>query len=473
MKKTKIVTSIGPASNNFDTFKKMVIAGANIARINFSHATITETEKTVKIINEVRKSLNKDVAILYDTKGPEFRIGEVVESGISLISGRTIRIVKNNIIGSQEAFSVNHPAALNSIKIGNTILIENGLMKMQVIDKDLEGLTCKIINGGILYSKKSLSVPGVKLNMPFISQTDYDDIVYACHHDGNFLALSFVSEASDVLEVRKILEKEGRKDIKIISKIENKTGLDNLESIAEVSDGIMIARGDLGVEVSMYELPIYQKKIASTCRNHNIICIVATEMLESMKYNPRPTRAEVTDIANAIYNGTDAVMLSGETTIGKYPIETVMCMNKICEHIEKSITYKNVFATMAVDTPTDAIVKGIVEASNSINAKLIVVPTFSGLSAKLISNLEPEAPILALVTNKEVAYGLQANYGIYTKVVDYYDTMDEMFSKAIEEAKNFMNLSSGDNIIITGGFKSNDPNSDSSVPTNLMKIETI
>ena len=472
MKKTKIVTSIGPASSNFETFKEMVLAGANIARINFSHATIEEREQVVKVVKEVREALNQDVAILYDTKGPEFRNGEVIESGINLISGNTIRVIKDNIIGNQDAFSVNHPEALDSINIGNIILLENGLMKMQVIDKNVDGLTCKIINGGILYSKKSLSVPGVKLNMPFISQTDYDDIVYACHHDGNFLALSFVSEASEVEEVRKILENEGRKDIKIISKIESKTGLDNLESIAEVSDGIMVARGDLGVEVSMYELPIYQKKIASTCRDHNIICIVATEMLESMKHNPRPTRAEVTDIANAVYNGTDAVMLSGETTTGKYPVEAVKCMAEVCEHIEKSIIYKNVFAKSTSATPTDAVVKGIVEAANSISAKLIVVPTFSGLSAKLISNLEPDAPILALVSSKDVAYSLQANYGIYTKVVGYYNTMDEMFSKAVEESKQFMNLNSGDNIIITGGFKANNPNSDS-VPTNLMKIETI
>lgn len=472
MKKTKIVTSIGPASSNVETFKQMVLAGANIARINFSHATIEEREQVVSVVKEVREILNQDVAILYDTKGPEFRNGDVVGDGIHLIPGNTIRIVKDNIIGNDHAFSVNHPEALDSINVGNTILLENGLMKIEVISKETDGLTCKIINGGVLFSKKSLSVPGVKLNMPFISKTDYEDIIYACHHDANFLALSFVSEASEVLEARRILEQEHRQDIKIISKIESKTGIDNLESIAEVSDGIMVARGDLGVEVSMYELPIYQKMIATTCRNHNIICIVATEMLESMKHNPRPTRAEVTDIANAVYNGADAVMLSGETTTGEYPVEAVRCMAEVCKHIEKSITYKNIFAKAVSETPTDAIVKGIVEASNSINAKLIVVPTFSGLSAQLVSNLEPNAPILALVSSKEVAYSLQANYGIYTKVVGYYNTMDEMFLKAVEEAKTFIKLESGNNIIITGGFKSNNPNSDS-VPTNLMKIETI
>lgn len=472
MKKTKIVTSIGPASNSEEIFEQMVIAGANVARINFSHATLEERDKVVNTVKAVREKLNKDIAILYDTKGPEFRNGEVVESGIDLIPGNTIKIVKQNIIGNQNAFSVNHPEALNSINIGNYILLENGLMKLEVVDKKADEIVCKVINGGKLFSKKSLSVPGVKLNIPFISKNDYEDIIYACHHDANFLALSFVSEAEEVLEVRKILDSENRKDIKIISKIESKTGLNNLESIAKVSDGIMVARGDLGVEVSMYELPIYQKKIASTCRNHNIICIIATEMLESMKHNPRPTRAEVTDIANAVYNGTDAVMLSGETTTGDYPVEAVKCMSEVCEHIEKSIVYKNVFAKNTVTNPTDAVVKGIVEAANSISAKLIVVPTYSGLSAKLISNLEPNAPILALVSSKEIAYSLQANYGVYTKVVGYYNTMDEMFCKAVEEAKKFLDLNEGDNIIITGGFKSNNPNSDS-IPTNLMKIETI
>lgn len=472
MKKTKIVTTIGPSSSNLEIFKQMVEAGANIARINFSHASINEREEFVNIVKEIRNILNKDIAILYDTKGPEFRNGEVVEEGINLIPGNIIRIVKENIIGNDKAFSVNHPDALDSISVGNIILLENGLMKIEVISKEIDGLTCKVINGGILFSKKSLSVPGVKLNIPFISKTDYDDIIYSCNHDANFLALSFVSDASEVLEVKKILEQEHRQDIKIISKIESKTGIDNLESIAQVSDGIMVARGDLGVEVSMYELPIYQKKITEVCRKHNIICIVATEMLESMKYNSRPTRAEVTDIANAVYNGADAVMLSGETTIGKYPIEAVKCMAEVCENIEKSINHKNILSKHSTSTPTTAIVKGIVETSNSLNAKLIVVPTLSGLSAKLISNLEPAAPILALVSNKEVAYSLQANYGIYTKVVKRYNTMDEMFAGALLEAKEFMDLEVGDNIIITGGFKSNNPNSDL-VPTNLMKIETI
>lgn len=470
MKKTKIVTSIGPASCSVDVFEKMVMAGANVARINFSHATIEERENVVKTVKEVREITGKNIAILYDTKGPEFRNGEVVKEGIELIPGKTIKIVKEDIIGDENRFTVNHKSAIDSLNIGDVVLLENGLMKIEVIEKETDGVVCKIINGGRLFSKKSLSVPGVKLDIPFISETDKEDIIYACRHDGDYLAASFVETKEDVLEIREILKSEYREDMKIIAKIESQTGMDNLESICEVSDGLMVARGDLGVEVPMEDLPICQKKIVSTCRKMKKICIVATEMLESMKHNPRPTRAEVTDVANAVYNGTDAVMLSGETTTGDYPVETVKNMASICEHIEESITYKNIFADKVVKTTTDAIIKSVAEAANSLDAKLIVVPTMSGISARLISNLEPSCPILALVNNKETANALALNYGVYSKVVNYWNDMDEIFIESMKAAKEFMDLKSGDNVIITGGFGSH---AGKTVPTNLMKIETI
>lgn len=472
MKKTKIVTSIGPASANIKTFTEMVLAGANVARINFSHATIQERENVVSLVKEVRKNLGINIGILYDTKGPEFRSGEAKSEGINLVSGNKIRLVKENVIGDEEKFSVNYPQAIDSLSIGDIVLLENGLMKIEVISIEDDGVTCKIINGGILYSKKSLSVPGVKLDIPFISEIDREDIIYACNHEGNYLALSFVSTKEEVLEVREILKEQNREDLKLIAKIESQTGMDNLESIAEVSDGIMVARGDLGVEVPMVDLPICQKRIVNVCRKLNRICIVATEMLESMKHNPRPTRAEVTDIANAVYNGTDAVMLSGETTTGEYPVEAVKNMADICQHIESSITYKNIFAKPFVLTPTDAVIKGVAEIANSVDAKLIVVPTISGSSARLISNLEPKCPILALVATEEIAYSLAANYGVYTKVVNFYNDMDEIFASSLEEALEFIELNSGDHIIITGGFKVNKKDNEA-IPTNLMKIETI
>ena len=468
MKKTKIVTSIGPASSSVSVFKQMVEAGANVARINFSHATIEERECVVNTVKEVRKQTGKNIAILYDTKGPEFRSGITKDEGINLVAGNTIKIVTDDVIGDEERFTVNHKSAVSALQVGDTVLLENGLMKIEVIEKGNDYVNCKIINGGVLFSKKSLSAPGVNLNIPFISSVDREDIIYAANHDGDYLAASFVECAQNIYDIREILKEQNRTDMKIIAKIESQTGMDNLESIAIAADGLMVARGDLGVEVPMEELPIAQKKIVKMARKYKKICIVATEMLESMKHNPRPTRAEVTDIANAVYNGTDAVMLSGETTTGEYPVETVRSMASICEHIESSITYSNIFADKKVENATDAIVKSVAEAANSLDAKLIVVPTIYGTSARLISNLEPSCPILALVGSEEVANQLSLNYGIYAKVVNIVSDMDELVALAINEAREFTKLENGDNIIVTGGLVAGKIGF-----TNLMKIETI
>ena len=467
MKKTKIVTSIGPASNSVEVFTEMVKAGANVARINFSHATLEERQIVVSTVKAVREK-GYHVGILYDTKGPEFRNGEVVEEGINLVPGNTIKVVKENVIGNQERFSLNHPEAIDALNVGDTILLENGLMEIKVVEKESDSLTCEVINGGVLYSRKSLAAPGVDLNIPFISDVDREDIIYACRHDGDYLAASFVQSAKDVLAIREILKEENREDMKIIAKIESQMGMNNLEEIVKVADGCMVARGDLGVEVPMYLLPICQKRIVKLCRQNRKMCIVATEMLESMKHNPRPTRAEVTDVANAVYNGTDAVMLSGETTTGEYPVETVRHMAEICEHIEESIDYKNIFADKKVDNAKDAIVKSVATAANSLDAKLIVVPTVTGTSARLISNLEPKCPILALVGSKDAANKLAVNYGVYAKVVPMVKDMDELMDLCVREAKEFTNLSEGDNIVITGGLVAGKIGF-----TNLMKIETI
>ena len=468
MKKTKIVTSIGPASNTVEVFTEMVKAGANVARINFSHATEEEKQQVVATVKEVRKITGMHIGILYDTKGPEFRNGEVVEEGINLVAGNTIKVVKENVVGNQERFSLNHPEAIDALNIGNTILLENGLMEIEVIAKDSDSLTCKVINGGVLYSRKSLAAPGVDLNIPFISDVDREDIIYACRHEGDYLAASFVQSAKDVLAIREILKEENREDMKIIAKIESQMGMNNLDEIVEVADGCMVARGDLGVEVPMSDLPICQKRIVKTCRAHKKMCIVATEMLESMKHNPRPTRAEVTDVANAVYNGTDAVMLSGETTTGEFPVETVRHMAEICEHIENSIDYKNIFADKKVENAKEAIVKSVATAANSLDAKLIVVPTVTGTSARLISNLEPKCPILALVGSEDAANKLAVNYGVYAKVVPTMSDLDDLIALCIKEAKEFTEFNSGDNMVITGGLV------DGKIGfTNLMKIETI
>lgn len=466
MKKTKIVCSIGPASSDKEVFRKLAHAGMNVARVNFSHATLEEKQMVEKLVTEINKEENLNIGLLYDTKGPEFRNGVVQEGGISLIPGNIIRVVKEDVIGNEERFSVNHPDALDSLSIGSVIQLENGLMKIEVISKEEDGVTCKIINGGTLGTKKSLFVPGVKLNIPFISEVDREDIIYACENNGDFLALSFVSTKEDVLAAKEIIDSVNG-DIKIISKIESKTGIDNIDAILEESDGVMVARGDLGEEVPISMLPVYQKLIISKAREHGKVCIVATEMLESMKKNSRPTRAEVTDVANAVLDGTDAIMLSGETTVGLYPVEAVSFMAKIAEetenHSNKNVEYKGKIGR------TECIAKGAVDLTNYVDAKAIACTSISGYTARFISNFRPHCPIIATCTNNKVARSLALNYGVYTSIVDVLNDTDTMVEVARNAAANFLGLEKENKIIITGGL----PLTGEGRITNFLKIEEI
>ena len=329
MKKTKIICSIGPSSAKYETFKQMVLNGMNVARINFSHATEEEKSNVLSLVKKANEELGSYVGVLFDTKGPDFRTGNMTDDKINLVEGKTIKLVKDDILGTEEAITVNYKDALDSIEVGNEILLEDGLMKLEVIEKLPNGINCKIIDGGVLGSRKSINVPGVQLNMDFISNQDREDIIYACQHDGDFLALSFVSSKDDVLAAREILKEQGREDMQIISKIESHTAIQNLDEIIEASDGIMVARGDLGVEMPMNTLPILQKEIIEKCRQKGRTVIVATEMLASMYTSARPTRAEISDVANAVLDGTDAIMLSGESANGDWPVEAVQTMAKI------------------------------------------------------------------------------------------------------------------------------------------------
>lgn len=468
MKKTKIICSIGPASTNPDIMEKMVENGMNVARINFSHATIEERENVVASVKEVRKRTNLNIAIMYDTKGPEFRNGDLENGKIELIKGNFINIVKEDVIGNNERFSVNHKGAIDSINIGNTILLENGLMSMKVVEKETDYLRCQIENGGVLGNKKSLSVPGVQLSIPFISDVDKEDIKYACLHDGDYLALSFVSTKEDVLLAREILKENNRGDMKIISKIESKTGIKNLEEILSVSDGIMVARGDLGVEAPMEELPYLQKYIIKKCRENSKICVVATEMLESMKKNARPTRAEVSDVANAVMDGTDAVMLSGETTTGTYPIETVSYMAKICEETEKHITFNRIPDFNRKNNVVEMTSINACLSANNLDAKLIVLSTMSGYTARKISNIRPNCLVLAQCMSESVARSLSLYYGVYTIIVPTINTTDEMLELSINNAKKFLELKENDIVIVAAGSHTLKTKG-----TNLLKIETI
>lgn len=468
MKKTKIISSIGPASNKYEVFKKLVANGMNVARVNFSHATMEERQIVEDLVAKINKEENANVGLLYDTKGPEFRSGAMEGDEIELVAGETIRIVKDDVLGNKERFSVNHPQALDDLKVGDTVLLVNGLIKTEVVSVEADGVTVKMINGGVLGNHKSMAAPGVALDIPFISEVDKEDITYACKHNGDYLALSFVSSRDDVLETRAILKENNREDMKIISKIESVTGIENLDEIIEVSDGIMVARGDLGVEVPMEMLPIYQRMIINKCREAGKICVVATEMLVSMKKSIRPTRAEVSDVANAVFNGTDAVMLSDETTIGHYPAETVKTMSTICENAEKYYDYDRKFNVTWNENTTASIAKSVITASKDLEAEVIVAATMSGRTARMISNLKPICPILATVPSEKVARSLALNYGVYSAIVDEYKNTDEIVSDGVEQAKKFVELEKGDKIVITGGFPNVGEKS-----TNFIKIEEI
>ena len=463
MKKTKIICSIGPASQNVDIMSQMVDNGMNVARVNFSHGTYEEYSDILRVVKETRLRTGKQIAVLYDTKGPDFRCGQIVDEGINLIHGSSVRIIKEQVIGKDNYFSVNHPEVIDKINVGNTILLEDALMRLEVISKEEDGITCEVKDGGILKSKKGIAVPGVKLDIPFMSDQDREDIKFACLNEGE--------SRENIKEVKELLKLYNREDMKIISKVESQTGVENLDEIIDESDGIMVARGDLGVEVAVEKLPIIQKNMISRCREKERFVIVATEMLASMYESSRPTRAEVTDISNAVFDGADAVMLSGESTVGKHPIEAVKYMAKICEESEKNNVYCTKFEHPKNGDITEAIASAVISSQKSLDIKAIVVPTTGGHSPIVISNLRPKTVILAPCPNEKVARGLTLNYGVYPIVSENTkdDDMDETVKYAKEEAIRFFGLHQNDKIIITGGIHGNK----SIKQTNFMKIEEI
>ena len=469
MKKTKIICSIGPSCNDAKVLSEMAIHGMNAARINFSHGTYADKDKMVENILEARKLAKKEIAILWDTRGPEFRTGSFKNDAAKLETDGTVKIVKGDVLGDNSTISVNHDEALKKINVGNTLLVDDGKMRLEVIGKHKDELECKVLVGGVLTNNKSISVPGVDLDLPYVSKQDKKDIEYACRNDGEFLAISFVSSKDNVLEIRKILKEYNREDLKVICKIESKLGLENLDEILEVCDGIMVARGDLGTEMPSEKLPILQKQIIKKARRAGKLAIVATEMLESMLDEVRPKRSETSDIANAVLDGTDAVMLSAETAIGDYPVRTVSAMGRICNVTEEYATFDYIDDNKALYDETSAIAEAVVDTSNRLHAKLICASTISGDTACEISNLKPDAYILALCPNSKVRRKLALNWGVYTKVVPFYNSTDEVLIESVKSAKEFMNLKKDDIIITTGSF----PSTGESHPTNLMKIEKI
>ena len=467
MKRTKVIASVGPASNCIEVMSEMVNNGMDCARINLSHATEEDILKIIDVVRKVRKICNKPIAIMYDTKGPEFRTLKFKDGGVSLKKGETIKMSKTCILGNENEFGVNHSEAIDFIKLGNKVLIDNALLELEVIEKKEDYVVLKALGKGDIKDHKTINVPGVDLKLDFISEVDEKDIAFAATHACDYLALSFVTAKEDVIAARKIIEDAGG-DALIISKIESHKGIENIDDIIDVSDGIMVARGDLGVEVAMERLPMLQKEIIKKCREKGKFAIVATEMLASMYENPRPTRAEVSDVANAILDGTDCVMLSGETTVGKYPIESVEIMSRICKYVESTIDYTKHTSYKGTIGISDTIAKLVIAAAEYSDIKLIVTPTMSGFTARKISNFRPNPLILALCPSSHIAEKVVLNFGVKAIVTDVFENMGEMSKKAKEIAQKEFNLNEGDLIVITGGFPLGE-----SKRTNLIKIVEI
>lgn len=451
MKKTKVICSVGPASDSVEVMSEMVHEGMDCARINLSHATHDDILKTIDVVREVRNICHAPIAIMYDTKGPEFRTLKFKDGGVTLQEGDTIKMSKNCIIGNRKEFGVNHGEAIDFIKIGDNVLIDNALLELEVIDKKEDFIVLKALGEGKIQNNKTINVPGVNLNLDFISDIDEKDITFAAQHACDYLALSFVNTKEDVIAARNIIKEAGG-DARIISKIESRMGIENIDDIIDESDGIMVARGDLGVEVPMEELPMLQKGIIRKCRQKGKFAIVATEMLASMYENPRPSRAEVSDVANAVLDGTDCVMLSGETTVGKHPVSSVSIMSRICEYVESTIDYTKHVAYKGTIGISDTIAKLVVDAVEYSDIKVIVTTTMTGFTASKISNLRPNSIILACCPSNHIAEKVVLNFGVKPVITDIYESTDEMVESARKIAKKEFNLNKGDLIIVTGGF---------------------
>ena len=473
MKKTKIICSIGPSTQEWEKFKGIVEAGMNVARINFSHATLEERKLDEDLVKRANEELGTSIAILYDTKGPDLRTCNFKDDYIELVKGNTIRITEEDVEGTNEVISLNYKGILKDLTVGMTILVDDGFYKL-VVEEVIESngivtdVVCRILNGGTIKSRRGVCIPGIKLDVSYISDVDREDIKYACEHDGDYLAFSFVNCKEDVLAVKELCREFGNPNMQIVSKVETKYAMENLDEIVDASDIIMVARGDLGIETGVENLPLYSQMMIDKCREKGKRVIMATQMMHSMKKNIRPTNAEVTDVANAVLAGCDAIMTSDETTVGDYPVETIKNMAEICEKVESYYRYNNRATRRVSGDITSVIADSVVTACEDIDAKLIVAATMSGHTAKEISNLRPNSIILATVPNEKIARSLALSYGVYPTIVPEYNSTDELVEGGIESAKKFTKLESNDKIIVTGGF----PNTGKKV-TNFMKIEEI
>ena len=472
LKRTKIVCTIGPASESEETLEQLILAGMNVARLNFSHGDHDEHLVRIERIRKISKKLNQPIGIMLDTKGPEIRTHKMAEEVIHIQKGDSVRISMAEVEGTAEKFSVSYPGLINDVEMGMPILLDDGLVELQVsdIDKENQEIVTTAINSGELKNNKGVNVPGASLNLPGLTDKDRSDIEFGIKNGVNFIAASFVRRTSDVLEIKEILEKHDALHVQIIPKIENQEGVDNLDEIISVSDGLMVARGDLGVEIPVEEVPIVQKEMIEKCRRAGKPVITATQMLDSMQDNPRPTRAEASDVANAIFDGTDAIMLSGETAAGDYPVESVNMMSNIAIRTEASLIGQDAYSLKAYDQgdTTEAIGQAVGHTAKNLDINTIVAATESGHTARMISKYRPKANILAMTFSEETALALTLKWGVVPLVASKPDSTDDMFNVAANFVVEHEFAKEGDLIIITAGVPVGE-----SGTTNLMKIQMI
>lgn len=471
MRKTKIVCTLGPAVDSEDKVRKLILKGMDVARLNFSHANHDEHKARADMLKKVREALKRPVALLLDTKGPEIRTGKFHQKEIILNAGETFTLVHEDIMGDERKCSVNYKNLYKDVKQGSRILINDGLVELEVVKIEEKDIQCTVLNGGVLGNNKNMNVPGAKIRLPSLTEQDIEDIRFGIENDFDFVAASFVRKAIDVIEIRKVLEKYKGNHIKIIAKIENQEGINNVDEIIKVSDGIMVARGDLGVEIPVEEVPVVQKMLIEKCYRNGKPVITATQMLDSMIRNPRPTRAEASDVANAIYDGTSAIMLSGETAAGKYPFEALETMSRIAERAESSIDYWKRFSSIDFDlmsNVTNAISHATCTTALDLNASAIITVTHSGNTARMISRFRPQCPIIATTISERVQRQLSLSWGVIPYLVPESRLTDDLFDHGVEKALESHLVNNGDVVVITAGIPVG-----ISGTTNILKVHIV
>lgn len=453
MRKTKIICTIGPASENEQTLTEMCKAGMNVARLNFSHGTHEEHLKKIELIKKVREKLNLPIAIMLDTKGPEYRIGTFENKKVVLKEGDSFTFTVDEIVGNEERVSVSYKNLIEEINVGDRILVNNGLLIFEVRELKEKEAVCDVIVGGEMSDRKSMNFPNHVMRGDYLSEQDKVDILFGIENGVDFVAASFVSTKKDIASVRQFLNDNGGEDIDIIAKIENRAGVDNIEEICEIADGIMVARGDLGVEIPFVEVPAVQKYLIKKCRLLGKRVITATEMLESMIHNPRPTRAEISDVANAVYDGSSAVMLSGESASGKYPVAAVHNMAEIAEYTEKNIDYVHRFSAteLKIRSNIDAVSHATCAMAIDTKAKGIVISSKTGITARMVSRFRPPIDIIGMTTSEKAWRKLNLSWGVTPVLSEEFNSTDVMFYHAVNCAKEKLSLQKGDNVILTGG----------------------